>query len=216
MGTAEGAPGDEHALRERDVGKDRAQGKAHAEDSVWRSVILSNANYLASLLAALTINLALPLVMSKGQFADVRAFLLFAGFGGLLHFGLLDGFYLTVVGTRLSDVSIGFVRSVRRVVFALQLAVVGSVMLLVRLSPAFQAHQRIAIPAVLFATYHDLLRDDLRLPAPGHWAVPPLRRGRGRRPRSPPWRASSAWLRSVGNRMPRSPPSTSSARRSPS
>ena len=87
MGTAEASPGDEHALREQDVGKDRAQGKAHAEDSVWRSVILSNANYLASLLAALTINLALPLVMSKNQFADVRTFLLFAGFGGLLHGG---------------------------------------------------------------------------------------------------------------------------------
>lgn len=119
---------------------------------MWRSVILSNANYLASLLTALIINLALPLVMVKGQFADVRAFLLFAGYGGLLHFGLLDGFYLSVVGSRLLDLPLGYVRTIRRVVLVLQLAAVGSVVLLCRLVPILQENQRIALPSVLLAS----------------------------------------------------------------
>jgi hypothetical protein len=69
---------------------------------------------------SLTSNILFPRTVPKAEFAAYRMFLLYAGYAGILHFGLLDGLYLRVVGHDAKDVPAELVSRVRWGLWVLQ------------------------------------------------------------------------------------------------
>jgi O-antigen/teichoic acid export membrane protein len=63
---------------------------------------------------SLASNILFPRTVPKAEFAAYRIFLLYSGYAGIVHFGLLDGLYLRAVGHEASDVPAELVSRVRR------------------------------------------------------------------------------------------------------
>jgi O-antigen/teichoic acid export membrane protein len=58
----------------------------------------------ADLIVSAFLSLALPLLASKSDYGAYRLVVLYAGYAGLVHLGLLDGFYLYALGRRIGDI----------------------------------------------------------------------------------------------------------------
>src|SRR5262245_33287688 len=69
---------------------------------------------------SLLANVIVPLAASKESFADYRTVLLYAGYAGFSHLGLLSGIYLTVVGKRDDQLDWQLLRTVKTVLLATQ------------------------------------------------------------------------------------------------
>ena len=99
---------------------------------------------------SLTSNILFPRTVPKAEFAAYRMFLLYAGYAGIFHFGLLDGLYLRVVGHDAEDVPAELVSRVRRSLWVLQcLASFAIVPLLLRFRIPDAS---ISLPVVLVGT----------------------------------------------------------------
>lgn len=86
--------------------------------------------------SSLLSNLVVPAVATKADYADYRLVVLYAGYAGLLHFGLLNGFYLEIVGKDIRHIEYRLIRSVRRALVVLQMSVFAvAVVLLVWIHP---------------------------------------------------------------------------------
>jgi SAM-dependent methyltransferase len=108
----------------------RLGGAAFREGSFFENVGLFGGASLSELLVSIAANLLVPLVVAKTTYAGYRTALLYMGYAGLLHFGLLNGFYLDVLGRPLSAISWWRFRSVLRVLLITQVVALPAVGLL--------------------------------------------------------------------------------------
>ncbi len=84
--------------------------------NVFYAYLVSGCQLVYSLFA----NLVIPAVASKSDYANYRILVLYAGFAGVLHFGLLNGLYLKVIGRSVEETNPPLLRKVRATLFALQ------------------------------------------------------------------------------------------------
>jgi hypothetical protein len=70
---------------------------------------------------SLSANILFPHAVPKEEFAAYRLFLLYSGYAGILHMGLLDGLYLRAVGYKTADVPFAFISRVKLALLGLQL-----------------------------------------------------------------------------------------------
>jgi hypothetical protein len=68
-------------------------------------------------------NIFFPRAVAKEEYAAYRLYLLYVGYAGVLHFGLLDGLYLRIVGRQPQEVSTILLSQVRGALLSLQVLI---------------------------------------------------------------------------------------------
>ena len=75
------------------------------------------------LLLSLLVNILIPMIASKTDFANYRKIVLYTSYGGLMHLGLLSGMYLYVVGKSNQEVDWGLLSDIKSVLLGLQIII---------------------------------------------------------------------------------------------
>lgn len=102
-------------------GSTRAQ--ASATNPLLKNVGLVYVVALIQFVSSLLSNLVVPVVATKTDYADYRLVVLYSGYAGFLHFGLLNGFYLEIIGKNIGDIKYRLIQTVRRALIVLQVGV---------------------------------------------------------------------------------------------
>ena len=103
--------------------------------------LLKNVSYayfvnILQLAFSLLSNLVIPAVASKSAYANYRILVLYAGFAGVLHFGLLNGLYLMVIGRSIEETDWQLLQKLRRALIVLQIGILPiSYLILERVLP---------------------------------------------------------------------------------
>lgn len=72
---------------------------------------------------SLLVNILIPMIASKTDFANYRKIVLYTSYGGLMHLGLLSGMYLYVVGKSNQGVDWGLLSDIKSVLLGLQIII---------------------------------------------------------------------------------------------
>ena len=72
---------------------------------------------------SLLVNILIPMIASKTDFANYRKIVLYTSYGGLMHLGLLSGMYLYVVGKSKQEVDWGLLSEIKSVLLGLQIII---------------------------------------------------------------------------------------------
>src|SRR6266576_2703264 len=91
------------------------------EPSLTRNLLLVYGVSFLDFSLSLLINLLIPIVANKSDFANYRKLVLYANYAGFMHCGLLSGMYIYVVGKSKAELDWNLLVGIKRVLFALQL-----------------------------------------------------------------------------------------------
>ena len=87
------------------------------------NVLLVNAVNLLNFVFSVMANVVIPANTQKVDFANYRLLVLYAGYAGFVHFGLLSGLYLYVVGRNLQELDLEVIASIKRALLVLMIVV---------------------------------------------------------------------------------------------
>jgi hypothetical protein len=96
--------------------------------NLYRNLSSVAAVGLIDLSFSIAANIFFPRAVAKEEYAAYRLYVLYAGYAGMLHFGLLDGLYLRIVGRQPQEVSTVLISQVRAALLSLQALILLAVL----------------------------------------------------------------------------------------